>query len=104
MDYRLVQICIKIAQEAVMEIPISEAKGKLTDLVRQAEEGEEVILTRHGKPVARIAPTGFRCPLSPKDELAVLHDIMEIGRAMVIAGPTAARSQDFLYDEYGLPK
>ncbi|MDO9382179.1 MAG: type II toxin-antitoxin system prevent-host-death family antitoxin [Hyphomicrobiaceae bacterium] len=87
-----------------MEIPLSEAKAKLTDLVRQVEAGEEVILTRHGKPVARIAPAGSRSRLTPQDELQVLHDIMEIGRAMVIAGPSAARSQDFLYDEYGLPK
>lgn len=36
-----------------MEISITDAKAKLTDLVRKAEEGEEVILTRHGKPVAR---------------------------------------------------
>jgi prevent-host-death family protein len=88
----------------MMEIPISEAKAKLTDLVRQVEQGEEVFLTRHGKPVARIAPVGSRSPLTPQDELQVLHDIMEIGRAMVIAGPSAARNQDFLYDEHGLPK
>ena len=35
-----------------MQIPISDAKATLTDLVRRAEEGEEIILTRHGKAVA----------------------------------------------------
>ncbi len=87
-----------------MEISISEAKGRLTDLVRKAEEGEEVVLTRHGKPVARIAPAGVQPVLSKADELKVLKDIMEIGRAKALAGPSAARSQDFLYDERGLPK
>ena len=39
-----------------MELPITEAKGKLTDLVRRAEAGERVVLTRHGQPVADIVP------------------------------------------------
>ena len=37
-----------------MEIPVSEAKGRLTDLVRRAEAGEDVVLTRHGRPAARL--------------------------------------------------
>jgi prevent-host-death family protein len=88
-----------------MEVSISYAKSTLTELVRRAERGEEIVLTRHGKPVARIAPAGSKPLLTSQDELKVLHDIMDIGRTMVIAGPSAARSQDFLYDDkYGLPK
>ena len=36
-----------------MRISVSEAKGQLTELVRRAEAGEEVVLTRHGKAVAQ---------------------------------------------------
>ena len=43
-----------------MNIPISEAKARLTDLVRRAEAGDEVILTRHGRPVVRLAPLAGR--------------------------------------------
>jgi prevent-host-death family protein len=32
-----------------LEIPVSEAKAKLTDLVRRAEAGEEIVLTRNGR-------------------------------------------------------
>ena len=39
-----------------MNVPISEAKARLTDLVRRAEAGDEVVLTRHGRPVVRLAP------------------------------------------------
>jgi len=39
-----------------MNVSIKEAKNKLSELVRRAEEGEAVILTRHGKVVAQIAP------------------------------------------------
>jgi prevent-host-death family protein len=35
-------------------VGIAQAKAKLSRLVEQAERGEEVILTRHGRPVARI--------------------------------------------------
>lgn len=39
-----------------MNVPISEAKARLTDLVRRAEAGDEIVLTRHGRPVVRLAP------------------------------------------------
>jgi prevent-host-death family protein len=31
-----------------MQIPVSEAKAQLTELVRRAEGGDEIVLTRHG--------------------------------------------------------
>ena len=37
-------------------IGISEATTSLSQLVDQALSGEEVLLTRHGKPIARLAP------------------------------------------------
>ena len=33
---------------------IAEAKAHLSELVARAEAGEEITLTRHGKPVARL--------------------------------------------------
>lgn len=38
------------------EMNIAEAKAKLSSLVQKALDGEEVILARDGKPVARIVP------------------------------------------------
>ena len=37
-------------------IGIFEAKSTLSQLVNQVESGEQIVLTRHGKPVARLAP------------------------------------------------
>ncbi len=37
-----------------MQIAIAEAKAHLAALIRRAEAGEEIELTRHGRPVARI--------------------------------------------------
>lgn len=39
-----------------MNVPIAEAKAKFSELVKRAESGEEVLVTRHGKVVARLAP------------------------------------------------
>ena len=39
-----------------MEVSVSDAKAQITDLVRRAEAGEQVVLTRFGRPVAKITP------------------------------------------------
>jgi len=38
------------------EVALFEAKNKLSGLLDQVAVGEEFIITRHGKPVARLAP------------------------------------------------
>jgi prevent-host-death family protein len=40
---------------------IHEAKSRLSKLVEQAERGEEVIIARAGKPVARLIPYCADC-------------------------------------------
>ena len=40
-----------------MEIGAFEAKNKLGMLLDRVELGEEVLITRHGKPVARLVPS-----------------------------------------------
>jgi prevent-host-death family protein len=39
-----------------MDVSVAEARNRLPELIRAMEEGEQVIITRHGKPVAQIAP------------------------------------------------
>jgi len=38
------------------EVGMHEAKTKLSQLVERAEHGEEIVITRNGKPVVRLAP------------------------------------------------
>jgi prevent-host-death family protein len=86
-----------------MNIPVSEAKAQLTDLVRRAEAGEEIILTRFGHAVIRLAPLNTKTKLTPEERLAIMDEISESALATMTPGPDAAHSQDFLYDEHGLP-
>jgi hypothetical protein len=37
-----------------MNVSIAEAKSHLTQLIRAVEDGDTVIITRHGKPVASL--------------------------------------------------
>jgi prevent-host-death family protein len=86
-----------------MRISVTDAKGQLTDLVRRAEAGDEVILTRHGQPAVRLVAVKTK-PLDPAARRKILEEVRASGRAKATPGPSAARSQDFLYDENGLPK
>jgi len=86
-----------------MNISVTNAKAQLTELVRRAEAGEEIVLTRRGVPVARLTATAPE-KRDKGDLLAFLERISKQGAAMARPGPCAARSQDFLYDEDGLPK
>ena len=85
-----------------MNVPVTNAKAQLSALVRRVESGDEVVLTRHGKPAARIVPVE-----DPPDESArraLITSIQATARRTATPGPTAARSQDFLYDERGIPE
>lgn len=68
-----------------MNVPIAEAKEKFSELVRRAEAGEEVLVTRHGKVVARLLPPqgngGERKSLlgALKGELWMAEDFDELG-------------------------
>lgn len=85
-----------------MQIPISEAEGKLTELVRRAEAGDEVVLTWHGEPAVRLVPVK---PVRDEESFwAFIKEVQEEAAATATPGPNAAHSQDFLYDEFGLPK
>jgi prevent-host-death family protein len=45
-----------------MEINIYAAKTQLSRLVEQVKAGEEVVITRRGKPVAKLIPVGDELP------------------------------------------
>jgi prevent-host-death family protein len=84
-----------------MRISVTDAKSQLTELVRRAEAGGEVILTRHGQPAVRLVP------IVAKPDAPARGQVLAAARTAATtatAGADAARSQDFLYGEDGLPK
>ena len=85
-----------------MRVSVTDAKAQLTELVRRAEAGDEVILTRHGQPAVRLV--AVKATPDRETRRALLEELRAAGARKATKGPSAARSQDFLYDEYGLPQ
>jgi prevent-host-death family protein len=61
---------------ASTRVPVAEAKAKFSEMLRRAGEGEEIVVTSHGRPVARIVPPGDARP--PRDQW--IADLMELRR------------------------
>ena len=85
-----------------MKVALTDAKAQLTKLVRRAEAGDDIILTRHGHPVVRLTPVKRHRRLEQRRD--ILNDVRAIGARKAKPGPDAARSQDFLYNDVGHPE
>jgi prevent-host-death family protein len=76
-----------------MQIAIADAKAHFADLIRRAEAGESIVLTRHGKPVARLTgtPGAQDLPLfgALKGRIRIAEDFEELpeGFAKSLGGP-----------------
>jgi prevent-host-death family protein len=58
-------------------VQASEAKTHLLRLLDQVERGETVVITRHGRPIARLEPEAER---RRADMAAAIEDIRALGR------------------------
>ena len=84
-----------------MQVSVTDAKAQLTDLVRRAEAGDDIVLTRHGHPAVRLV--ALAAPPVREDRRAKLMAIASRAAAKALPGGSAALSQQELYDEHGLP-
>jgi prevent-host-death family protein len=80
-------------------ISVTQARPWLTELVRRAEAGDEVILTRRRQEAVRLVPV--MAVLDRRDRRTLLEEVRARGSARATTGPDAARSQDFLYGDDG---
>lgn len=85
-----------------MRISVSDAKAQLTDLVRRAEAGEDVVITRHDQPAARLVP--IKAVGDRAARRRVMETLQRQASQKAVQGACSARSQDFLYDDDGLPQ
>lgn len=85
-----------------MRVSVTKAKGRLAELVRRAEAGDEVVLTRHGRAAVKPAPVRRRPDADARR--AVIARMRAATASKRAAGAGAARSQDFLHGGDGLPQ
>ena len=68
-------------------VGLFEAKTHLSELIARAERGEEVIITRHNRPVAKLVP--ITTEISPelyRKRLEILAELQAIGRDIAARG------------------
>lgn len=58
------------------EVGVYEAKTNLSALLRAVEEGEEVVITRFGKPIADLTPHGEE-PTNPRAAIACIREMRQ---------------------------
>lgn len=92
-----------------MRVSMEQAAARVEELVERAERGEPVIITRDGQDAAVLQPIEVserRPTLSQEERRQLFKELQQRVAQMPDPFPdeTAARSQDFLYDENGLPK
>ena len=69
-------------------VGLFEAKTHLSELIARVERGDEVVITRHNKPVAKIVPFGVGkvSPELVQQRLEALKGLQAIGREMEARG------------------
>ncbi len=74
-------------------VNLATAKARLSELIHSAESGEEILITRHGQPVVRLAsvdqpkrsiasPAAFRSKLPGCQKIALLWFALSETRAL----------------------
>jgi antitoxin (DNA-binding transcriptional repressor) of toxin-antitoxin stability system len=84
----------------MLECGAFEAKNRLGSLLDRVEAGEEVLITRHGKPVARLVAPGVHLGKQARAQEAAqrIRD-----RAKSITGPTISWDEWKIYRDEGRP-
>jgi len=69
-------------------VTLRDANQRFARCIREVEAGEEFIITRNGKPVARLAPIANRRVLTPQQQAAleIIREAMREGLP-IGAGP-----------------
>lgn len=77
---------------------VAEAKNNFTHLLDRVEEGERVVITRHGKPVAEIRPLAPERPLPTEAERRAAFERLRKMRDSL--PPATQTSVELLRDMY----
>ena len=61
-----------------------EAKTHLSELLEKVEAGEEITITKHGAPIARLVPVEKE--VSPEERLAAIERIQKLAIGLSLGG------------------
>ena len=69
----------------MIEIGAFEAKNTLSALLDRVEKGEEITITRRGKPVAKLTGTGHD-PARREAAIKAAADLLEMSKGVTLGG------------------
>lgn len=88
-----------------MDVAISELRANLKSYVERAQEGERIVVTDRGVPVARLGPAGEESLLDRLEREGVLtrakakkRPLARKGHGVTAAGPVADLVSDMRHD------
>lgn len=70
-------------------VGLFEAKTRLSEFVARAEAGEEVIIMRHNKPVARIVPIGAHAEPVRTRHADAVDELLKLRKRYKLGGISA---------------
>lgn len=72
-----------------MNVAVYEAKSKLSELLDKVCAGKEVVITRHGEPIARLVPVN--APAMP-DRARAVREVRALSKRLNIRAGISLRS------------
>ena len=79
------------------QIQSSEAKTHLPSLLDDVERGETLIITRHGKPIARLVPEESAARRSVADTIAAIREFRKTMPKLTIEEIISAKHEGHQY-------
>jgi prevent-host-death family protein len=73
----------------MQSVPINEAKTRLSALIHAVEQGEDVVLTRHGKPVVRLVAETAEGPSQAEREKRAAQALADLRAFRALWRPLA---------------
>ncbi len=84
-------------------VPVAAFKDRVSEFVAEAQAGEEVIITRHGRPAAKLIPV----QQAPEDRAAAkakaIAQLAEVRAALRAKGMTASIDEMIAWKNEGRP-
>ena len=79
------------------EVQSSQAKSHLTQLLDDVERGEVIVITRHGRPIARLVPEADQRRLEVRKAMAELQAFRETMPRLTLDEILSARHEGHRY-------
>lgn len=74
-------------------ISLREANQHLSHYIKAVEQGEEIIITRRGTPIARLVPVAKKRQLSPEQVAALKRTLTRMKRGYSLGGTIPSRDE-----------